>query len=378
LDRKKVIEKNQVDYVKNEHSILKMVGNEHVIKCFYTFQNERFLFFVLEFMVGGDLGSLLQWAGSFFEEDAKFYLSQIVAALEYMHNKKIVHRDLKPDNLLIGADGNIKLSDFGLSEAGLIKKYNQPSIRRKTHTNLSSPEEKNRLYINSMTTISDEKINYDPQINIEESPHYFKRLLTSPPKQIIGTPNYLAPEVIDGKDISFAIDWWSLGIMTFQMLTGYLPFQGNTVNEIFSNIVNRKISLPRIGTKENNISVEAYDLINRLLDINPATRLGAAGPQEVKNHPFFKGVNWKNIKNGKPPQIPDISEESDTKFFDQSKASFSIEEFVRENYDDEQNDWKIKAGEAFGDFNSTIIDSVADLNIQCAQKLIQKGCSNSK
>ncbi len=121
LDKQKMMEKNVVEYVINEKNILSQMSNEFIVRGVYTFQSKKFLYMVMEFMKGGDLSSLLEQVGSFDEDTAKYYLAQIVLALEYLHSKGVIHRDLKPDNILIDSEGRIKLTDFGLSEAGIKK-----------------------------------------------------------------------------------------------------------------------------------------------------------------------------------------------------------------------------------------------------------------
>lgn len=119
LDKEKMLEKNVIEYVMNERDILSTVNNEFIVRGVYTFQSKQYLYMVMEFMKGGDFSNLLENIGFLDQDTAKLYLAQVVLALEYLHSKGIIHRDLKPDNLLIDSDGHIKLTDFGLSEAGL-------------------------------------------------------------------------------------------------------------------------------------------------------------------------------------------------------------------------------------------------------------------
>ena len=123
LDKEVMIQKNVKDLVLNEKEILTRVNNNFIVRGMYTFQSRKYLYMVMEFMKGGDFGTLLERVGFFDETRAKFYLAHVVAALEHLHSEGIVHRDLKPENLLIGSDGHVKLADFGLSEAGLRKKF---------------------------------------------------------------------------------------------------------------------------------------------------------------------------------------------------------------------------------------------------------------
>lgn len=137
------MEKNVVEYVINEKNILSQMSNEFIVRGVYTFQSKKFLYMVMEFMKGGDLSSLLEQVGSFDEDTAKYYLAQIVLALEYLHSKGVIHRDLKPDNILIDSEGRIKLTDFGLSEAGIqnIKASASKAVKSQTMVNVKAPSE---------------------------------------------------------------------------------------------------------------------------------------------------------------------------------------------------------------------------------------------
>ena len=142
LDKQKMMEKNVVEFVMNEKNILSQVSNEFIVRGVYTFQSKKFLYMVMEFMKGGDFSSLLENVGAFEEDTAKYYIAQIILALEYLHSKGVIHRDLKPDNILIDADGKIKLTDFGLSEAGL-RKIKTTAAKRASFTGLKPSEQKN-------------------------------------------------------------------------------------------------------------------------------------------------------------------------------------------------------------------------------------------
>jgi serine/threonine protein kinase len=126
--------------------------------------------------------------------------------------------------------------------------------------------------------------------------------------KLIGTPDYIAPEIISHISIkNYTIDWWSLGVMTYEMLIGARPFSAETIEEVIENITSYKIEWPEIGYEEGMISPEAKDLISQLLNTDFTSRLGANGVEEVKSHPFFKGIDWDNLKNSRPPMIPKMS-----------------------------------------------------------------------
>lgn len=223
----------------------------------------------MEFLPGGDLYSLLQKLGSIDEQSTKYYILQILNALQYLHSNGIIHRDLKPDNILVSADGRLKLSDFGLSYIGVID--NQST---------------------------------------ENSP-------LSKAKSIVGTPDYIAPEIILNESHTVTADYWSLGVILYECLVGAPPFHGSSEQETFDNIVSNNYQID----DEFDLSKKAIDLISRLLTVNPAERLGSRDINDIINHPFFIGVSVDDD----PPFKPDLASEEDTDYFD-TRYSFSEKE----------------------------------------------------
>jgi serine/threonine protein kinase len=178
-------------------------------------------------------------------------------ALEYLHSRDIIHRDLKPENIIISNDGHFKLTDFGVSEVGLFKHKNDcKDIERK---------------------FSAEEYTIDRN-------------------KILGTENYLAPEVIKEDPISKEVDYWALGVLMYELFTGKLPFCANSTSEIFENILSVNIDWSLFDSLRLNDNY-AQDLINKLLVTNPDYRWGSRNVDEIKEHPFFLGLDWKNIRN---------------------------------------------------------------------------------
>ncbi|KAF9620298.1 hypothetical protein IFM89_011033 [Coptis chinensis] len=212
----------------------------------------------------------------------------VVLALEYLHSLGIVHRDLKPDNILIAHDGHIKLTDFGLSKIGLIN----------STVNLSGSD-------TTSSTLSEED---DFHISLEHTQHTEERTRQS----AVGTPDYLAPEILLGTDHGYAADWWSVGIILFEFISGIPPFSAESPEIIFENILNKKLPWPSVP---NDMSYEAQDLINRFLILDPNQRLGANGAEEVKAHRFFQGVNWDTLALQKAAFIPSPDNVDDTSYF---------------------------------------------------------------
>ncbi|XP_057988769.1 probable serine/threonine protein kinase IRE4 isoform X2 [Hevea brasiliensis] len=253
------------------------------VRFFYSFTCSDNLYLVMEYLNGGDLYSLLRKVSCLEEDVARIYIAELVLALEYLHSLGIVHRDLKPDNILIAHDGHIKLTDFGLSKIGLIN----------STIELSGPEmDRNK-------------------VSGAHSPHT-QQAEDRSRHSAVGTPDYLAPEILLGTEHGYAADWWSAGIILFELLTGIPPFTAESPEIIFYNILNRKIPWPPVP---DSMSYEAQDFINRLITHDPNQRLGANGSTEVKSHPFFRGVDWDNLALQKAVFVPSPDSADDTSYF---------------------------------------------------------------
>jgi serine/threonine protein kinase len=291
MSKAEMIKKNQVDRVKLEQSILSSIHNPFLVKLYYSFHTQKNLYLVMEFIPGGDLFSLLETLGPLAESVAKVYIAETVLALEYLHANGIVHRDLKPDNLLITEEGRVKLTDFGLSRAGLYlseeNKQSQPLIEL---------DEAERALLGS---------SYG-----KDTPEEEKRY------SVVGTPDYLAPEILSGNGHSFPVDWWSLGVVLYELLVGVTPFKGETPEEIFQNILNRNIIWP---DADMDMSEEAKDLIDKLLTLDPNLRPTA---KDIKAHPFFADIDWDQLLTQKMPFVPKLANEQDTSYFVARETSF--------------------------------------------------------
>ncbi|KAJ0049257.1 hypothetical protein Pint_16899 [Pistacia integerrima] len=307
LKKADMIRKNAVESILAERDILISVRNPFVVRFFYSFTCRENLYLVMEYLNGGDLYSLLRNLGCLDEDVARVYIAEVVLALEYLHSLRVVHRDLKPDNLLIAHDGHIKLTDFGLSKVGLINSTDD----------LSGPA------VSGTSIMEDD----EPQLTVSE--HQRERRKK---RSAVGTPDYLAPEILlgtgHGLSIIFFIslfeflcykiisgttaDWWSVGVILFELIVGIPPFNAEHPQQIFDNILNRKIPWPSVP---DEISAEAQDLIDRLLTEDPHLRLGAGGASEVKQHIFFKDINWDTLARQKAAFVPTSESALDTSYF---------------------------------------------------------------
>ncbi|KAF7813508.1 putative serine/threonine protein kinase IREH1 isoform X1 [Senna tora] len=286
LKKADMIRKNAVESILAERDILITVRNPFVVRFFYSFTCSENLYLVMEYLNGGDLYSLLRNLGCLDEEVARVYIAEVVLALEYLHSLRVVHRDLKPDNLLIAHDGHIKLTDFGLSKVGLINS-----------TDLSGPA------VSGTSLLGED----EPPISTSERQKERRKK-----RSAVGTPDYLAPEILLGTGHGYTADWWSVGVILFELLVGIPPFNAEHPQTIFDNILNRKIPWPQVP---DELSPEAQDIIDRLLTEDPNQRLGARGASEVKQHVFFKDINWDTLARQKAAFVPTSESALDTSYF---------------------------------------------------------------
>jgi len=302
IDKKKTIEKAQEEFIRSELSIMRSLNNDFVVKLYYSFLNENYWFFVMEYVNGGDLENLLQNCGPIEERYSRLYVAEIILALEYLHSKNILHRDLKPANILIDSSGHLKLTDFGLSKSKV------QEISRKW---ISNYYQKSPLLNTTKKPIAKRSL----------SKKEFELLRKSDHKKIVGTPHYVAPETITQNKYTNESDWWALGIITFEIMVGCPPYQGDTPEELFNNIMNNNRCVEMdIGYGDDQISPEAADFIEKLLEQNAEKRLGSKGIEEIKEHAFFQGMNWNGLRQQEPPFVPKPANIVDTSYFGEKKA----------------------------------------------------------
>ncbi|CAH0481098.1 unnamed protein product [Peronospora belbahrii] len=303
LAKEHLLRKNQIQQIETERNILASVVSPFVVKLFWTFQTKRNLFLVMEYLPGGDFMSLLECIVQLEEQVACVYIAEIAIALNLLHTKGCVHRDMKPDNILLSSTGHIKLTDFGLSEEAVAfsdtdSEPDDESISRDSCIQDSAPFETPPSASESSRPrrISGSKRNSKKK----SAYHTYGRC---------GTPDYLAPEIILGVPHGPPVDYWALGIILYEMMVGFPPFNDDTVDAIFENILERQILWP---DGEKCLSPEAVDLIDKLLDPNPETRMNWEG---IKQHKFFDGINWDTILESVPPFVPTLEGPTDTSYF---------------------------------------------------------------
>uniref|UniRef100_A0A8C9YU66 non-specific serine/threonine protein kinase n=1 Tax=Sander lucioperca TaxID=283035 RepID=A0A8C9YU66_SANLU len=280
LKKEVIIAKDEVAHTLTESRVLKNTRHPFLTSLKYSFQTKDRLCFVMEYVNGGELFFHLSRERVFSEDRTRFYGAEIVSALDYLHSAKIVYRDLKLENLMLDKDGHIKITDFGLCKEGITD--------------------------------------------------------TATMKTFCGTPEYLAPEVLEDNDYGRAVDWWGLGVVTYEMMCGRLPFYNQDHEKLFELILMEEIKFPR------TLSADAKSLLSGLLIKDPNKRLGG-GPddaKEIMRHSFFGTVDWQDVYDKKlvPPFQPQVSSETDTRYFDEEFTAQTITITPPEKYDEDGMD----------------------------------------
>ena len=255
LNKAKIVKLKQVDHVSNEKNVLRKISHPFIVKLYQTFKDKTNLYLLLEFIPGGELFNYIRKAGRLPNEIARIYAAEIILAFEYLHKQRIVYRDLKPENLLLDDFGHIKLTDFGFAK-----------------------EVKERTF------------------------------------SVCGTPEYIAPEIILNKGHDVAVDWWSLGILIFEMLAGYPPFSEDLSSKqtVFEQILNQRVDIP------DYFHPHARDIVQKLLVPDPSARVGfVKGMRDIKNHEWFYGIEWDKLYERRDcgPLNPEVVRDGDTHNF---------------------------------------------------------------
>ena len=262
--KKEYIKKyQQTKHTKEERKIMEKIDYPFINKLYYAFQTKKSLFMITEFMAGGEMFHHLHECGHFDENRTRFYIAELVLAIDHLHKNNILYRDLKPENILLDEIGHIKLTDFGLSKI---------------------------------------------MNNIEKDKTY----------TVCGTPIYVAPEVLSGRGYNKLVDWWSLGVLLYEFLAGYSPFR-EMKNRIDLNIYKRKLK------QDPLISDTAFDLIKKLCQTKVEERLGK-NVKDIKNHKFFEDIDWVKLEKKQitPPFKPKIRYQGDVRNFDKMFTDMPI------------------------------------------------------
>ncbi|KAK5660943.1 hypothetical protein OQA88_12318 [Cercophora sp. LCS_1] len=298
LSKKEMIKRNKIKRALAEQEILATSNHPFIVTLYHSFQSEDYLYLCMEYCSGGEFFRALQTRPGkcIPEDDARFYAAEVTAALEYLHLMGFIYRDLKPENILLHQSGHIMLSDFDLSKQ-------------------SDPGGKPTMIIGKNGTSTSSL----PTIDTKSCIANFRT------NSFVGTEEYIAPEVIKGSGHTSAVDWWTLGILVYEMLYGTTPFKGKNRNATFANILREDIPFPdHAGAPQ--ISNLCKSLIRKLLIKDENRRLGArAGASDIKSHPFFRTTQWALIRHMKPPIVPNQGRGIDTINFRNVKESESVD-----------------------------------------------------
>nr|AML79332.1 putative LOV domain-containing protein [Chlamydomonas sp. BC-2016] len=282
LDKHEMQERNKVQRVLTEERILTLVDHPFLATLFVTIQTDTHLHFVMEYCEGGELYGLLnsQPKKRLKEAHVRVYAAEVLLALQYLHLLGFVYRDLKPENILLHSTGHVLLTDFDLSYAkGVVTPRVERIARAAAPAAPASPK-------GGALPADDYLLVAEPQARANS---------------FVGTEEYLAPEVINAAGHSSGVDWWSFGILIYELVYGITPFRGARRDETFENILKSPLKFPAKPV----ISEACQDLITQLLIKDVSKRLGSAsGAEEIKRHPFFAGINWALLRHVEPPYVP--------------------------------------------------------------------------
>ncbi|XP_021908782.1 LOW QUALITY PROTEIN: serine/threonine-protein kinase KIPK1 [Carica papaya] len=347
MDNEFLARRKKTPRAQTEREILRMLDHPFLPTLYAQFTSDNLSCLVMEYCPGGDLHVLRQkqLGRSFSEPAARFYVAEVLLALEYLHMLGVIYRDLKPENILVREDGHIMLTDFDLSLRCTVS----PTLLK------SSPSRGDPARISGPCTESNciepfciepscqvpcfsprflpaaaknRKLKNDLAAQVRSLPQLVAEPTDARSNSFVGTHEYLAPEIIKGEGHGAAVDWWTFGIFLYELLYGRTPFKGAGNEETLANVVLQSLKFPDSPL----VSFQARDLIRGLLVKEPENRLGTEkGAAEIKQHPFFEGLNWALIRCAIPPELPDFyefgisSQESQSKYLEYNAMGEHLE-----------------------------------------------------
>lgn len=302
MSKKLLFKLDEVRHVLTERDILTNAKSEWLVRLLYSFQDEKSIYLAMEYVPGGDFRTLLNNTGVLANRHARFYIAEMFCSVDALHQLGYIHRDLKPENFLIDSTGHVKLTDFGLA-AGFLAPGKIESMRVKlekvgeTYVPFGKPMDQR--------TVAERREGYrsmrDRDVNYAKS--------------IVGSPDYMAPEVLKGEEYEFSVDYWSLGCMHFEALTGFPPFAGATVDETWKNLKHWREVLKRPVWEDPNyfISNRTWNFITSCI-ASKSKRFSSI--KEVYDHQYFAEVDWNTLRSQRAPFVPELDSETDAGYFD--------------------------------------------------------------
>ncbi|KAL2495698.1 Serine/threonine-protein kinase AGC1-7 [Forsythia ovata] len=319
MDKGSLASRNKLLRAQTEREILGLLDHPFLPTLYSYFETEKFYCLVMEFCSGGNLHTLRQKQPNkhFTEEAARFYASEVLLALEYLHMLGIVYRDLKPENVLVREEGHIMLSDFDLS----LRCSVSPTLVKSSSVHAGNPSDSAAGILDDENAVRGciQPSTFFPRLlpikknrksksdfGLSNNTNSLPELMAEPTNvrsmSFVGTHEYLAPEIIRGEGHGSAVDWWTFGIFLYELLHGTTPFKGSGNRATLFNVVGQPLRFPEIP----QVSSMARDLIRGLLVKEPHKRIAyKRGATEIKQHPFFEGVNWALVRSAMPPCIPE-------------------------------------------------------------------------
>uniref|UniRef100_J3N3D9 non-specific serine/threonine protein kinase n=1 Tax=Oryza brachyantha TaxID=4533 RepID=J3N3D9_ORYBR len=305
LRKAEMLRRGQVEHVKAERNLLAEVDHHCIVKLYCSFQDNEYLYLIMEYLPGGDMMTLLMRKDTLTEDEARFYVGETVLAIEAIHKHNYIHRDIKPDNLLLDKYGHLRLSDFGL-------------CKPLDYSNFPDLNEKDVTPAKTQSTNGDGRQQSMPKRTQQEQLEHWQKNRRTLAYSTVGTPDYIAPEVLLKKGYGMECDWWSLGAIMYEMLVGYPPFYSDEPMTTCRKIVNWRTHLK--FPEEARLTAEAKDVISKLL-CNVDQRLGTKGAEEIKEHSWFGGVEWDKLYELEAAYTPQVTDELDTQNFEKFEES---------------------------------------------------------
>lgn len=305
MSKKLLFKLDEVRHVLTERDILTNAKSDWLVRLLYSFQDESSIYLAMEYVPGGDFRTLLNNTGVLHNRHARFYISEMFLCVDALHSLGYIHRDLKPENFLIDGTGHVKLTDFGLA-AGFLAPAKIESMRVKLSSVGETPLD--RIPFGGPTESRSIRERREGYRSLREREVNYA-------KSIVGSPDYMAPEVLKGDEYDFTVDYWSLGCMLFEALAGYPPFAGATVDETWQNLKRWQHVLrkPEYEDPGYFLSRRTWDLITRLI-APKSQRL--RGIKQLQSHDYFREVRWETLRSERAPFVPELDSETDAGYFD--------------------------------------------------------------